>query len=67
MKCDRCGKDTMSFTSSMFNTETICMDCEKREKEHPLYEKARRREAEEVRKGNFNFQGIGLPPELMQK
>jgi len=45
---------------SMFNTQMICMDCKDGEKENPKYEEAVRREAEEVKKGNYNFEGIGL-------
>jgi hypothetical protein len=40
------------------------MDCVKAEKAHPCYENARRREIEEVRRGNYNFEGIGKPANL---
>jgi hypothetical protein len=36
------------------------MDCKEKEKENPRYKEAIRAEAEEVRKGNYNFKGIGL-------
>jgi len=38
----------------------ICPRCEKIESKHPRFEEAKRREREEVKKGNFNFEGIGL-------
>ena len=49
---------------SMFNTQEICMDCRKKERSHPGYEKARQVEADQVRQGNYNFQGIGKPKDL---
>lgn len=58
--CDRCGKDLQDGRiMSMFNEDCICMDCKDRETKDRNYEKARVREIEEVRKGNYNFKGIG--------
>lgn len=62
--CDRCGKEAFVYTMSMFNTEEICMPCKDRECDHPLYETARKAEAEAVLAGNLNFEGIGLPLDL---
>jgi hypothetical protein len=59
--CDRCKKETKVHTMSMFNTEEICMECAKKERAHSKYEEARREELEEIRRGNFNFPGIGKP------
>lgn len=59
MKCERCTIETNTHTVSMFNTQAICMDCKETEKGHPKYKEACRTEFEEVRKGNFNFEGIG--------
>ena len=64
MRCQRCNKETDNFTGSIFNTELICMECAEKERDHPDYEKARAVEADEVRKGNYNFEGIGLPDDL---
>ena len=67
MKCDRCGASGSSGSfscGSMFNTDQICMKCSKREKKHPRYEEARRLELQHVLKGDYNFGGVGLPPEL---
>lgn len=44
---------------SMFNEDCICMECKDKEIKDPRYKKARDTEAEEVRKGNYNFKGIG--------
>jgi hypothetical protein len=49
---------------SRFNTETICTDCETKEKAHPKYAEARRIEHEHVVRGNYNFPGIGKPSDL---
>lgn len=64
MTCDRCGKETFGTTGSYFNTETICFDCRDLEEAHPLFEEARRVETEQVKNGNYNFPGIGLPADL---
>ena len=44
---------------SMFNEDCICMKCKDEETKDTNYEKAREAEAAEVRKGNYNFKGIG--------
>lgn len=58
--CDRCGGSLeKGRIMSMFNEDCICMNCKDRETKDRNYEKARDREIEEVRKGNYNFKGIG--------
>jgi len=64
MNCPRCKKDTNVHTMSMFNTQEICIPCKKIEQRHPQYDKARDAEFEQVRNGNYNFEGIGLPADL---
>jgi hypothetical protein len=64
MTCDRCGKDSLAYTMSIFNTDEICMACKDKERAHPAFEEARRVESEQVKAGNFNFQGVGLPADL---
>ena len=44
---------------SMFNEDCICMECKEEESKDKNYKKARDREIEEARKGNYNFKGIG--------
>lgn len=63
-KCDRCYKETIVTTMSFFDASMCCPDCIKVEKTHPQYEEAHRREVEEVKRGNYNFPGIGLPNDL---
>jgi len=58
--CDRCGGELKVRIMSMFNEDVICMECKEKETQHPDYKKARDAEMEEVRKGNYNFKGIGL-------
>ena len=58
-KCERCGKETNCHTMSWFNTDLICMDCSKMEKEHPDYLKAREAELKACEAGDYNFPGIG--------
>ena len=63
-QCDRCGQTTTVTTMSFFNTETICMLCMRREKAHPDYARAHATDTNAVRRGEYNFKGIGCPPEL---
>lgn len=58
--CDRCGVISNVFQMSMFNTEECCPSCIKAERARSDYEEAHKAEIEEVRKGNFNFKGVGL-------
>lgn len=62
--CDRCGKPVRALRMSMFCTEMCCQACLNKEKRHPDYEKARQAEQEEIKKGNYNFEGIGKPEDL---
>jgi len=60
--CDRCHKPTVATTMSMFNTQTICLDCWKAERQHPRFTEARNAEEAACRQGNYNFPGIGWTP-----
>ena len=60
-KCDRCHGDFNGCrTMSMFNTQVICMTCKEKEQQRADYHKAVEADHAEIRKGNYNFQGIGL-------
>lgn len=59
--CERCGKDPVGVsTMSMFNRDTICIQCKDDERLAPGYEAANRTEAEQCRLGNYNYSGVGL-------
>lgn len=45
---------------SMFNEQTICMACCKKERQRADYKDAVEADHAEIRKGNYNFKGIGL-------
>lgn len=62
--CHRCGNDAGSGTMSRFNTDWICPECEEREKAHPAYPAAAAAELAAVQAGNYNFPGVGCPPDL---
>jgi len=62
--CERCNKETLSTTMSMFNTQMCCNTCIQRERNHPKYPKAREAEHEAISRGDYNFPGIGLPEDL---
>jgi len=59
VKCDRCGKETRIHIMSMFNTEDICMECKDAEEKDPRYQEARAADEAAIRRGDFNFPGIG--------
>ena len=64
--CDRCGISLsgVAWRVSYFNTDVCCPDCLKREQQHPDYQKAKEAELEAVRRGDYNFEGIGKPVDL---
>ncbi len=64
MTCDRCGSESGYSTGSYFDTAQICLDCAERERAHPKFDYARKIETQQCKQGNFNYPGIGLPPEL---
>lgn len=66
--CDRCGQNNNNTTiTSKFNMERICMTCKDEEKLHVDYKKADEAEIAECLKGNLNYEGIGLPADLIKK
>lgn len=60
MTCDRCKAPTRMTTMSMFNRDTICMDCKDDERQAPGYKAAAEEEADACRLGNYNYRGTGL-------
>lgn len=62
--CDRCGKDLAGGRiMSMYNEDCICMECKAAEEKRADYADARDADAEQVRRGNYNFKGIGKEDE----
>lgn len=58
--CDRCGGSLDGGRiMSMYNQDCICMECKKKERQRSDYKKAQAADMAEVRKGNYNFAGIG--------
>ena len=58
--CDRCHKELKDGrTMSMFNEDCICMECARAEIKEEGYKQARDADHEEIRKGNYNYKGIG--------
>ena len=58
--CDRCkGSLESGRTMSMFNEDCICMKCKKEEMQKTDYNKAVEADHAEIKKGNYNFAGIG--------
>ena len=63
LTCDRCGQALGAWSTSYFNTDTLCVPCKADEMLAPNYERAVQAEAAACRGGNLNFPGIGLSPE----
>jgi len=62
--CDRCGGSLDGGrTMSMFNEDCICMECSKKEREKPEFKEAVKADIEQIKQGNYNFEGIGFPEE----
>jgi len=64
LRCHRCKEATPSTMMSRFNTEMICMDCDDKERAHPMYAEAAAKELAAVKRGEMNFPGIGKPEDL---
>lgn len=57
--CDRCGGSLEDGRiMSMLNTDCLCLNCKKKEKQHPQYKEAAEAELAEIRQGNYNYQGL---------
>lgn len=56
--CERCGERLDLRIISKMNEDVICSNCYMKEMNHPYYEEAVKKEAEEVAAGNFNYKGL---------
>lgn len=57
--CDRCGKPLNGCRiQSMYNHEVLCMDCKDKETQREDYRQAVEADHAEIRRGNYNFEGI---------
>jgi len=61
--CDRCGKESHGTIVSKFNTDSLCDDCHDDERLAPGYQAADAAELAACRRGDFNFEGVGLSTE----
>ena len=62
--CDRCGGSLEAGrTMSMYNEDCICMNCKAKEEGRTDYDEAVRADHAEIKKGNYNFKGIGFRKE----
>lgn len=63
--CDRCHQPLNGArTMSMYNNDCICMDCKDKERKRADYGKAVEADHAEIKKGNYNFKGIGYRKEV---
>ncbi|MBW9171201.1 gamma-glutamylcyclotransferase [Clostridium estertheticum] len=57
--CDRCsGSLVDGRIMPMFNKECICMACCEKEKQDKDYDKASKADRDEIKKGNYNYEGL---------
>ena len=49
---------------SFFCEQLCCVPCLLKERQHPQFPRAVAAEEQAVRRGDMNFGGIGLPPDL---
>ncbi len=62
--CDRCGCSLANGrTMSMYNEDCICMKCKEKERQRADYRDAVEADQTEIRKGNYNYNGIGYREE----
>ena len=62
--CDRCGGSLAAGRiTSMYNEDCICMECKEKEAQRADYKEAVEADHAEIRKGNYNFKGIGFRAE----
>ena len=60
-RCDRCGGSLDGGRiMSMYNEDCLCLECKRKETERDDYIEAVEADHHEIRKGNYNFKGIGL-------
>jgi hypothetical protein len=64
MECERCNTETNSYGFSYFNVDALCQECLKKERVHPDFRKAYQADLDAIKKGDWNFAGIGLPNDL---
>jgi len=60
--CPRCAGAMASFSTSWFEPVEVCGACRDDERHAPNYPRARAEEEAAVRRGDYNFPGIGLAP-----
>ena len=59
--CDRCKKPLNGARiMSMYNTDCLCMECKEAETKRDDYKKAQEADINAIKKGDYNFAGIGL-------
>jgi hypothetical protein len=58
--CDRCHASLeKGRIMSMYNEDCICLECKEKETQRNDYRQALEADHAEIRKGNYNFKGIG--------
>lgn len=57
-RCQRCGRESISFSGSWFSTELLCLSpCAEEEAQHPDFEYVRSLEHDAVLAGDMNWSG----------
>lgn len=53
--CQRCYKETNTYTYSWYNDKRICMDCSEKEKQREDFKECKEAERRAVERGNRNY------------
>jgi len=65
--CNRCNKSINDICISVFNNEKICHECQILEIDHIQFDQAKEALQAAISSGDYEFTGIGLPSDLIQK
>ena len=57
-RCHLCFEKSSAYMMSMYSTILICMECKDKEMRRDDYKEAVDADNAEIKKGNFNFEGI---------
>ncbi len=64
-KCERCNRMDDNLLDSVFNDQMICLSCSIAESNHPLFIESKDSYNDEIQKGSYEFQKIGLPNDIL--
>ena len=58
-RCDRCHAKLTARIMSMYNDDVLCPECQEKEAQRSDYLEALQADCDAIKRGDFNFPGIG--------